>query len=115
MLVVALLVCHGAAGGLHQAAMEPSPSEVQQLPAQWGPVDGHSTGHSTGHSAQHVDYVAYLAAFFVALLGTFLRPSFGISGRRYAAPLSTPRTAFATPLLCRGLAPTAPNLQVFRL
>lgn len=111
LLVVALLMCHGAAGGLHQAAVELVPSVAHGLPAQLGPVDGHPAEDSPAH----VDYAAYLAVFFAALVGTLLRPLFRIVGGQPAATLATPRASFATPLLCRGLAPTAPNLQVFRL
>jgi hypothetical protein len=108
-LVVALLLCHGAAGSLHQAALEPAPA------AHALPSEGHSSQLPVEPSPSHAGYVAYFAAFFAALLGALIRPPVGMAGGRLPAPPATLRAAFATPPLCRGLAPTVPSLQVFRL
>jgi len=110
LLVVALLLCHGAAGGLHQAGLEPPAEAAHALPSE-----GHSAQHPAEHSPSHAGYVAYLAAFFAALLGVLIRPPVGMAGGRLPAPPATLRVTFATPPLCRELAPTAPSLQVFRL
>ena len=108
LLVVALLLCHGAAGGLHQSALEPAAAHAL-------PAGGHSPQHPAEHSPSHAGYVAYLAAFFAALLGAVIRPAVGKAGGRLPAPPATLRVAFAAPPLCRGLAPTAASLQIFRL
>jgi len=108
LLVVALLLCHGAAGSLHEATLEPA--AAHPLPAE-----GHSPQHPAEHSPSHAGYVAYFAAFFAVLLGVLIRPPVGMAGRQLPALPVTLRVAFAKPPLCLGLAPTAPSLQVFRL
>ena len=109
LLVVALLLCHGAAGGLHQATLEPA-AAAHALPSE-----GHSAQHPEEHSPSHTGYVAYFAAFFATLLGALIRPPVGTAAGRLPAPPAALRAAFGTPTLCRSLAPTAPSLQVFRL
>jgi hypothetical protein len=109
LLVVALLLCHGAAGSLHLSALEPAAADHALS------SEGHSAQHPAEQSPSHVRHVAYLVAFFAALLSVLIRPPVGVSGRRLPAPPATLRVAFATPPPCRGLAPTAPSLQVFRL
>jgi hypothetical protein len=109
LLVVALLLCHGAAGGVHEATLEPAAAHAL-------PAEGHSSPqHPAKHSPSHAGYVAYLAAFFAVLLGVLIRPPVGMAGRQLSALPVMLRVAFAKPPLCRGLAPTAPSLQVFRL
>jgi hypothetical protein len=108
LLVVALLLCHGAAGGLHEATLEPAAAHAL-------PSEGHSAQHPAEHPPPHAGYVAYFAAFFAVLLGVLIRPPVGMAGRPPPAQPVTLRVGFAKPPLCRGLAPTAPRLQVFRL
>jgi hypothetical protein len=111
LVVIALFLCHGTAGGLHEAALEPAPSAAAHSLGAQAP----GAGHPGWHAPRDVDQLAYVAAFFAALLVTLLRPSFAIYERTSAAPSLTPLVAFVTPVPCCGLAPTPPTLQVFRL
>ena len=113
LLVVALLLCHGALGALHQASPRP---------------DVHTGGHhdaasqavsAQGHAAHHdapVAHADYAAALFVVLLGAalalfanrFLVRSLAISSLAFGR-------AYLRLVLVPPPTPVPPILQVFRL
>ena len=112
LLVVALILCHGALGALHQASSWPAEHAGAYHAAAASPasVDHHAEQH--GGPVANTDYaaalfVALLGAALVLLSGRFLARGFAahrVFGRVFV-PLST--------LPPRG--PTPPLLQVFRL
>lgn len=114
LLVVALILCHGALGALHQAPSWPAEH-----------AGGHhaaaaATPGAVNHHAEHhvglVSHTDYAAVLFVVLFGAVLVL---LSGRFYAGGLAIAHRLFGRiflplPLLLpRG--PTLPLLQVFRL
>ncbi len=111
---VALLLCHGALGALHQAS---SQVVEQGAGGHHVPVSGSSaSGH---HAKDHSDSVAhadYAAALFVVLLGTALAL---FVGRFRTRALVMPPRLFgrvSRPLFLRPpRGPTLQLLQVFRL
>ncbi len=114
LLVVALLLCHGALGGLHQVSAKPAvPEQAHHVSADeaMSPQE-HQGGHQGSHPLSSSDYAAALSV--VLLLGAVLvlvlsggltrRPELRILERVLPPPGFRP---------IRG--PTAPLLQVFRL
>lgn len=110
-LVFALLMCHGAFGGLHQvSAVSAAPEQAHHVPAgEATSSQEHQGWHSLGSSG-------YAAALFVVLLGTVL--VLALSG----GPTRGQRSEFRIlervlpPVVLRPIrGPTVPLLQVFRL
>lgn len=124
LLVVALFLCHGVLGGLHQVCGPAASEQTHQAAGTGGAAafQGHSQEHSQEHSpdqrAAHPvvpsDYAAALLVFLVGgtiatllLRGVPLRGA--MSGLVGMGRIPTPR------LLPPPRGPTAPLLQVFRL
>ena len=110
LLIVALILCHGALGALHQVSSWPAEHAGGHHAAAPAPVNHHAEHH--GGPMAHTDYAA---ALFVALLGATLVL---LSGRFLARGLSAHRVfkrvlVPLSPLPPRG--PTLPLLQVLRL
>jgi hypothetical protein len=120
VLVVALLLCHGALGAHHQAH-QTSTGELEQ-------ASGHAShehdmgvhgvgagGHSEGSESDCSSCVAYFAVLLVVSLGALLWLLRGArSWTSNAGSLSFPlRFVSPVPQLPRG--PVLPVLQVFRL
>ena len=117
LLVLTLLLCHGALGAMHQVS-----SQTVECPGE------HAGGHHTttagspaaaGHAGHHgapVAHADYAAAVFVVLLGAALAL---FSGRFAARGLTASRRVFgrvhASSFLRPPRGPTLPLLQVFRL
>lgn len=121
VLVVALLICHGALGALHQVSWPATPpggmhhaTAAQDAAAA---LQGHTSGHPpdrrAGHPVGSSDYAA--ALFSVLLLGTILALLLRVTPWRESSSgaggvgLARPPAGLPPP---RG--PTAPLLQVFR-
>ncbi|MEJ7842922.1 MAG: hypothetical protein WKF95_14255 [Rubrobacter sp.] len=124
VLVLVLLLCHGAMGGFHQLAPElaaspgtpadaASHAHADRAGADRGaacPV-GCATGDPTGHPDQGV----YLAALFVVILASVLRIALGsVLARRIARPWAARRSPAEATILRRH-PPGASLLQVLRL
>ena len=114
LLVIALLLCHGALGNMDQPVLEPTQSAaVHQIQGDTGgpiPADEHPIGHSPTHSY-------YAVAFLTIFVGGLLGLLFGgvLPTRRIViAPRQTrydlvPDISYPSPR------PTPTLLQVFRL
>lgn len=125
LVVVALLLCHGALGGLHlahlahpcdpcdppaEAAGAHHPAAAQQ--AASGDIGGEGTPDGSAHGTGASGYFAVLLVLFGA---TVLKLLVGLRTPTTVAALrpSLPRHAPVADVLPRG--PTLPLLQVFRL
>lgn len=114
LLIVALLLCHGALGALYQASLQAVEhggghhAHAMERPA---PAD-----HGMGHHAGLVAHADYAAVLFGVLLGATLVL---IPGRfpalSFAAAPCAPRPAYIQPVLIPPRGPILPLLQVFRL
>lgn len=122
LLVLALFVCHGAFGGAdHRTVLELMPSAGSDaLQAAGGLTGSHPTDHPVERSADrpgpHVDYV--VAALFAVLCASLLRRLFGLwrTSRSMVSPIvRSPALAVPSLSVSPGRAPTAPEVQVFRL
>ena len=120
VLVVALFLCHGVLGGLHQACGPAASEQAHQAAVTGGAaaLQGHSQEHSPDHRAGHPisssDYEVALLVFLV--LGTVAALLLG--GARLRGPTARSVTTGRIPpppLLPPPRGPTAPLLQVFRL
>ena len=111
LLAVALLLCHGALGALHQASSWPVEHATGHHAPPTAPMDHHAEHH--GVPVAHADYAA---ALFVVLLGAAL----ALLARRFlawglaAAPRLFGRVSLSF-FLRPPRGPTLPLLQVFRL
>lgn len=120
LMVVALLLCHGALGALHQVSWPAAPEGAHHATvagdaaaASQGHAVEHPWEHRAGHPTGPSDYAA--ALFSVLLLGTVLALLLGAASPwgSAAGPDNiglTPSPAGLPPP--RG--PTVPLLQVFR-
>lgn len=120
LLVVALFLCHGVLGGLHQVCGPAASEQAHQAAVSGGAaaLQGHSQEHSQDHGAAHpISSSDYAAALFVfLLLGTIVALLLGGAPLRGSTARLVTIGRIPTPLLLpppRG--PTAPLLQVFRL
>lgn len=128
LLVLALLLCHGAMGGFHQLAPQPAapaqaaasgPVAAQALAhadhAPALPDSGSEAGYGEGHNAPHLPPSGfYVASLLVVLLVSL----FGPAVRATASLLAAGSLAVRRPLpaaFLRRCSPTASSLQVFRL
>lgn len=113
MLLVALLLCHGLLGVVHQLAGPPDGSRhsgEQSFHAPAGDQGGHPGDH---HRLGHLDYAAALTSIlFGAVIGLLLSGAraWGVSAasrllQRYSPPL----------VFYPARGPTPPLTQVFRL
>lgn len=113
LLVVALILCHGVLGALHQVSSWSAEHAGGHHAAAAAPaaVDHHAEHH--GGLVAHTDYAA---AIFVVLLGAVLVL---LSGRFPARGLAIAHRLFGRVFLPLSLlprrGPTLPLLQVFRL
>jgi hypothetical protein len=113
LLVVTLLLCRGAFGGLHMVCHLPECAGHQEHAAGHHAADG-GLGDAHEHQAGHETSSEYFAVL-VALLALLLRlppkiaPSRVGLGMPWAAPISLLAAAFRPP------PPKPPNSQVFRL
>jgi hypothetical protein len=120
VLVVALLLCHGALGAHHQAH-QTSTGDLEQASGHaphehdGGAHGVGAGGHPEGYESDCSSCVAYFAVLLVVSLGALLRLLRGArSWTSIAAPLlSTLRFVSPVPQPLRG--PVLPVLQVFRL
>ena len=133
LLILALLLCHGAMGGFHQLAPHLAADAQASGPgaATHGQTHGHAdhasasleagpegerqAGHAEGHPAPYFPPPGfYLAALLVVLLAWIFKPaSLGAApfpGLASWAVRRPPPAAFLP-----GRSPTASSLQVFRL
>ena len=129
LLILALLLCHGAMGGFHQIQLAPHlAADVQGAPGQThghadhspaslesGPDGERQAGHAEEHPAPYFPPPGfYLAALLVLLLAWIFKPaSLGAApfpGLASWAVRRPPPAAFLP-----GRSPTASSLQVFRL
>lgn len=118
LLVVALFVCHGARGGVdHQTVLELVPSaSAGALHVTGGPAATRSLESSLGQPASHADLVAaaLCAGLCASLLARLIRVSragpFAASGAVRRVNVGLP-----SPPVLPARAPTAPEVQVFRL
>ncbi len=129
LLVVALLLCHGAMGGFHQLAPQLAASaptsasgpatgaavDAALAHAHAGPDEERPAGHGEGHPPPYLPPTGfYLAALLVVLLASVLGPALGGAPLLFAArswAVRRPPPAAILP----GRPPTASSLQVFRL
>lgn len=119
LLVVALLVCHGVLGVLHQVPA--GPHGAPGYGHHQAPVDGagperaaHPEERGGGHAVIHAEYAAVLS---VVVLGMILGLLLRRAGRTYGrVMLQSDRCVptLAAPHLLRGPTSTL-RLQVFRL
>ena len=120
VLVVALLLCHGALGAHHQAH-QTSTSDLEQAPGhashehdRGAPGVG-AGGHSEGYERGCSSCVAYFAVLLVVSFGALLWLLSGVrSWTSIAATLLSP-LRFVSPLPQLPGGPVLPVLQVFRL
>jgi hypothetical protein len=120
VLVIALLLCHGALGAHHQAH-QTSTGDLEQASAHAshehdrGAHGVGAGGHSEGYGSDCSSCVAYFAVLLVVSLGALLWLLRGVrSWTSIARPLLFPlRFVSLVPHLPRG--PVLPVLQVFRL
>ena len=111
LLVVALLLCHGALGALHQASSWTVEHDASGHHAPAAPPA--STDHHAAGAVAHADYAAVL---FVVLIGAALALLWGrLQARGAAASPHAPRRVFLRLALPPPRCPTPPLLQVFRL
>ncbi len=125
LLVLALILCHGALGGFHQLAPSfgtaaphgQTHAHADHVPSgpETAPGGERPSEHGQGHTAP---YLPPSEIYLAALLVVFLASVFGPVSRG-ASPLTTvgswavrrpPPDAFLP-----GRTPAAPSLQVFRL
>lgn len=119
-VVVALLLCHGVLGGLHQVC-GPAASEQAYQPAanggagilQWHSQE-HPNDHSAGHPVSSSDYAAALFVFLVLVSAVSLLLGGGPM-RGPMARLATAGRIPTPPIFPPPRGPTAPLLQVFLL
>lgn len=125
LLILALLLCHGAMGGFHQlpphlatdAQGSAAPGHANHASAslESGPDGERQAGHEGGHPAPYFPPPGfYLAALLVVLLALIFIPASRGAARLPAlaswAVRRPPPAAFLP-----GRSPTAFSLQVFRL
>ena len=116
LLIVALLLCHGALGALHQAS---TPRAVEHAGGHDGAhatVQHASADHGVGDNDGPVAHADYAAVLFVVLLGA----AFLLLSGRFAARglVVSSRASWRVPstlALLPPRGPTLPFLQVFRL
>lgn len=109
LVMLTLLVCHGALGSTDRLALEPAAVAHQSSGAA-----GASVNHLVEHASAHTYY--YVAALCTLLLGSFVGLFFGdVSRRRRFAVLRGARQRFSLKLSFGGVRSTPPFLQVFRL
>ena len=112
LLVLGLVVCHGAVGGVHLTAAELTEvGQRQPFAAEEGPMAPPIGEHS-------VEYVAPGLSYALALLVALLAAIAGWPGRVPTAPSTDPSTArrrAPAAVFRRGSPPTVTLLQVFRL
>ncbi|QIN77381.1 hypothetical protein GBA65_01370 [Rubrobacter marinus] len=114
LLTVALLLCHGALGALHQSPSQPAGQGAggHHVSAAGSSAEDHHAKHHEA-SLAHADYAA---ALFVVLLGTALALFLGRFPARGLAVAPRLFWRVFLPLFLRPpRGPTPPLLQVFRL
>jgi hypothetical protein len=120
VLVVALLLCHGALGAHHQAHQSSTGNLEQASDHAFHEHDSGAhgvgaRGHSEGHESDCSSCVAYYGVLLVVSLGALLRLLRGDrSWTNIAASLLSP-LRFVSPVPKPPRGPVLPVLQVFRL
>jgi hypothetical protein len=113
LLVVTLLLCHGAFGGLHMVCFLPECVDHGKHAAMHQPATG-GLGDAHEHPASHETSTGYFAVL-VGLLGLLLKLLLKIAPSRVRVGVLR---AAAIPRLTTVFRPPSPkpsNLQVFRL
>ncbi|HEX2742280.1 MAG TPA: hypothetical protein VHM69_17705 [Rubrobacter sp.] len=113
LLIVTLLFCHGALGGLHLVCLLPGCADHGHYAAKYQPTTG-GLGDAHEHPAGHETSIEYFAVL-VGLLGLLLRLLPKLAPSR--GGLSTPRAEALRrlPVAFHLPSPKPPNLQVFTL
>lgn len=114
LLVLALLICHGALGSVGDPALKP----ITSGPIHHSPVEAGGSGSGGGHPIEHPPaHGYYVVAFLTVLVGAFLRliSKGAIPTRRITLPFLQTRHNFTSPILYPGPRLTPNLLQVLRL
>ncbi|QIN84536.1 hypothetical protein GBA63_19230 [Rubrobacter tropicus] len=119
LLILALLLCHGAMGGFHQLAPASGPiSHGHADHASASPESGtdgeRQAGHEEGHPAPSLPPSFYMAALLVVFLALIFWPA----SRGAVPPSALASWAVRRPppaAFLPGRPPTTSSLQVFRL
>ena len=120
VLVVALLLCHGALGAHHQAHQS-SFGGLEQASGQashehdGGAHGVGAGGHSEGYESDCSSCVAYFAVLLVVSLGVLLWLLRGARSWTSTAALLLSPLRFVSPVPQPPRGPVVPVLQVFRL
>lgn len=120
VLLVAVLLCHGAYGASHQVHQASQPSGTALPTVQLHPSHAHSHGlgdggHTCGASEGELCDVAYSATLVLLSMGAVLWLLSAAMMRVGAAAPSLPAWGFGSLELHRTRGPTFLLLQVFRL
>ena len=115
LLVLAVLLCHGAFGALHQYAPLTGPAATEVAhghPAQTYPAAWEEAGGEADEGRENLAYAAVL--FFILGAVLWLRPGRDL-GQRLPKVLPSVRGHFSPVFSPCARGPTAPRLQVFLL
>ncbi|MGB3683162.1 MAG: hypothetical protein WA990_11830 [Rubrobacteraceae bacterium] len=114
LLVLALILCHGALGSMDKLVLDPVPSvavhQLQNGAGEPGPASGNPVEHAPS-------YGSYIVAFLTVMVGVFSGLLFrgAVPARRIIVGFQRIRRSFGSNAYLPRLGPTPILLQVFRL